>query len=53
MCRSNICNEEVSGGVLGKRKKKLYAAFMNLEKAYNRVNREALWSVLQIYDVGG
>ncbi len=33
--------------------KKLYAAFMDLEKAYDRVNREALWSVLQICDVGG
>ncbi len=33
--------------------KKLYAAFMDLEKAYDRVNREALWSVLRIYDVGG
>ncbi len=33
--------------------KKLYAAFMDLEKTYDRVNREALWSVLQIYDVGG
>ncbi len=33
--------------------KKLYAAFMDLEKAYDRVNREALWSVLQVYDVGG
>ncbi len=32
--------------------KKLYVAFMDLEKAYNRVNREALWSVLRIYDVG-
>ncbi len=33
--------------------KKLYAAFMDLEKAYVRVNREALWSVLKIYGVGG
>ncbi len=33
--------------------KKLYGAFMDLEKAYSRVNREALWSVLRIYDVGG
>ncbi len=33
--------------------KKLYAAFIDLEKAYNRVNREVLWSVLRIYDVGG
>ena len=26
--------------------------FMDLEKAYNRVNREALWQVLRKYDVG-
>ena len=26
---------------------------MNLEKAYDRVNREALWEVLRMYDVGG
>ncbi len=31
--------------------KKLYAAFMDLEKAY--VDKEALWSVLKIYCVGG
>ncbi len=33
--------------------KKLYGAFMDLEKAYDRVDREALWSVLKIYGVGG
>ncbi len=33
--------------------KKLYAAFMDLEKAYDRVNREALWSVLRVYGVCG
>ncbi len=33
--------------------KKLYAAFMDLEKAYARVDREALWSVLKIFGVGG
>ena len=26
-------------------------SFMDLEKAYNRVNREALWQVLRMYDV--
>ncbi len=26
---------------------------MDLEKAYDRVDREALWSVLRIYGVGG
>ena len=25
---------------------------MDLEKAYDRVNREAQWQVLRIYDVG-
>ncbi len=39
-------------GYLGK-DKKFYAAFMDLEKAYDRVDREALWSVLRIYGVGG
>ncbi len=37
---------------LGKDKKS-YAAFMDLDKAYDRVDREALWSVLRIYDVSG
>ena len=27
--------------------------FIDLEKAHNRVNREALWQVLRMYDVGG
>ncbi len=26
---------------------------MDLEKAYDRVDREALWTVLKIYGVGG
>ena len=33
--------------------KKVYAGFMDLEKAYDRVDREALWQVLQMYDVNG
>ena len=27
--------------------------FMDLEKTYDRVNMEALWQVLRMYDVGG
>ncbi len=32
--------------------RKLYAAFMDLEKAYDRVDRMALWDVLGMYGVG-
>ena len=27
--------------------------FIDLEKAYNSVNRESLWQVLKMYDLGG
>ena len=33
--------------------KKVWIAFMDLEKAYDRVDREALWQVLRIYGIGG
>ena len=33
--------------------RKLYAAFMDLEKAYDKVDWDALWEVLKIYGVGG
>ncbi len=33
--------------------KKLYSAFMDLEKACTRVDRDSLWSVLKIWSVGG
>ena len=31
----------------------MYVGFAVLKKAYDRVNREALWQVLRMYDVGG
>ena len=30
----------------------MYVGLIDLEKAYNRVNREALWQVLKMYDMG-
>ncbi len=33
--------------------KKIYAAFMDLEKAYDRVDWLTLWEVLRIHGVGG
>ncbi len=33
--------------------KEVFWAFMDLEKAYDRADRDALWSVLQIYVIGG
>ena len=31
----------------------MYVGLKDLEKAYDRVNREALWQVLRMYDVEG
>ena len=33
--------------------KEVYFAFLDLEKAYDRVDREAMWRVLRIYGIGG
>ncbi len=52
MCGSNIFLQDGSRKILGKRRK-LYAAFMDLEKAYDRVDWLAVWEVLRIYGVGG
>ena len=35
------------------KKKNIYVAFMDLEKAYDRVDREAMWEVMRIYGIGG
>ncbi len=32
--------------------RKLFAAFMDLEKAYDRVDRKGLWERLRVYGVG-
>ena len=35
------------------KKRRVYVGFIDLEKAYNRVNRGALWQVMRMYDMGG
>ncbi|MCP4269594.1 MAG: hypothetical protein GY777_29150, partial [Candidatus Brocadiaceae bacterium] len=42
-----VCEKYVAKG------KDVYWAFMDLEKAYDRVNRDAMWQVLRLYGVGG
>ena len=34
-------------------KRRVYVGFMDLEKVYDIVNREALCEILRMYDVGG
>ena len=36
-----------------RRRNVVYVGFMDLEKAYDVVNRESLWQVLRMYDLGG
>ena len=42
-----VCEKYLAKG------KNVYWAFMDLEKAYDRVDRTALWDVLRMYGVGG
>ena len=44
--------KQLSEKYVGKRKD-LYVAYMDLEKAYDRIDREAMWSVLSMYGING
>ena len=48
----NGCLKQI-GKKAREKKCSLYVAFIDLEKAYDKVNKEALWQVLRVYDVGG
>ena len=37
----------------GEEKQRVYVGFIDLEKAYDKVNKETVWQVLRMYDVGG
>ena len=45
--------KQVCEKYLGKRNKEVHMAFMDLEKAYDRVDRNALWKVLGMYGIRG
>ena len=42
-----ICKKYLGKG------KDVYFAFLDLEKAYDRVDRDAMWNVLRLYRIGG
>ena len=41
-----ICEKHLGKG------KDVYFAFLDLEKAYDRVDRDAVWNVLRLYGIG-
>ena len=44
--------QQLSKKYVGKGKN-LYVAYMDLEKAYDRIDRDAMWRVLRMYGVNG
>ena len=42
-----ICKKYIGKG------KVVYFAFLDLEKAYDRADRDAIWNVLRLYGIGG
>ena len=53
-----VCVEQIFilkqiGEKTREKKRRVYVGFMDLGKAYDIVNREALWQVLRMYDVDG
>ncbi len=42
-----VCEKYLAKG------KEVFWAFMDLEKAYGRIDREGLWTVLRLYGLGG
>ena len=50
MCKEG--SEQRMGVQIMEEKCRLYVGFINMEKAYDMVNREVLWQVLRMYDDG-
>ena len=52
-CVDQIFTLKQIGDKAREKKCRVNVGFMDLEKTYDRVNREVLWHVLRMYDVGG
>ena len=52
-CVDQIFTLKQIGEKAREKKCRVYVGFMDLEKAYDMINREALWEVLRMYDVCG
>ena len=52
-CVDHILTLKQKGEKAREKKRRVYVGFIDLEKAYNRVNREALRQVLRMYDLRG
>ena len=42
-----VCEKDLANG------KDVFWAFMDLEKAYDTINRHGMWQMLRVYGVGG
>ena len=51
-CIDQIFTLKQIGEKSREKKRRVYVGFIDLGKVYDRVNREALWHVLRIYNVG-
>ena len=52
-CVDQIFKLKQIGEKAREKKRRVYAGFIDFEKVYDRVNREALWQVMRRYDMGG
>ena len=52
-CVDQIVTLKQVGEKASEKKGRVYVCFMDFEKAYDRVNWEALCQVLRMYDLGG
>ena len=54
MCRSELPTKADRGeSTREKIQSTIYVGFIDLEKAYDMINREVLWQVLRMYDARG